>query len=55
MKLQIVTFLDLPVQGLGGYELTIGSDRMGWDGKILGPFGEFLSGCYAGCAGIMLT
>ena len=39
----------------GGYDL-----MMGWDVKILGPFGKFLSCCYAvaagasaGCAGIM--
>ena len=36
-------------------------DGMGWDAKILGPFGKFLSCCYAvaagasaGCAGIIV-
>ena len=29
MKLQIVTFLDLPVQGMGGVRI---DDGIGWDG-----------------------
>ena len=48
-SLILTHFFEFPVQGMGGYDLTSGWD--GPDDKILGPFENFLSCCYAVAGG----